>query len=52
MIRDTLATAVRQARQSICDTPSDATKAIPVLPYAPEQSRWCIKRVQETRRQH
>lgn len=46
----TMTTAVRQARQSIRDTPNDATKAIPVLPYGPEQSRWFIKRVQETRR--
>lgn len=49
---DTMSTAVRQARQSIRDTPSDATKAIPVLPYGPEQSRWFIKRLQETRPQH
>jgi glyoxylase-like metal-dependent hydrolase (beta-lactamase superfamily II) len=44
---DTMTTAVRQARQSIRDTPNDATKAIPVLPYGPEQSRWFIKRLQE-----
>ncbi|SLJ99997.1 MBL fold metallo-hydrolase [Arthrobacter sp. P2b] len=49
---ETMTTAVRQARQSIRDTPSDATKAIPVLPYGPEQSRWFIKRLQETRRAH
>lgn len=48
---NTMTTAVRQARQSIRDTPSDATKAIPVLPYGPEQSRWFIKRLQETRRE-
>lgn len=47
---DTMSTAVRQARQSIRDTPNDATKAIPVLPYGPEQSRWFIRRLQETRR--
>lgn len=47
---DTMTTAVRQARQSIRDTPNDATKAIPVLPYGPEQSRWFIKRLQETSR--
>lgn len=45
---DTMTTAVRQALQSIRDTPNDATKAIPVLPYGPEQSRWFIKRLQET----
>ncbi|MBX7444924.1 MULTISPECIES: MBL fold metallo-hydrolase [unclassified Arthrobacter] len=44
---NTMTTAVRQARQSIRDMPSDATKAIPVLPYGPEQSRWFIKRLQE-----
>ncbi|OOP61025.1 MBL fold metallo-hydrolase [Arthrobacter sp. SRS-W-1-2016] len=49
---NTMSTAVRQARQSIRDTPSDATKAIPVLPYGPEQSRWFIKRLQETQAQH
>lgn len=49
---NTMTTAVRQAIQSIRDTPSDATKAIPVLPYGPEQSRWFIKRLQETRAHH
>lgn len=48
---NTMTTAVRQARQSIRDTPSDATKAIPILPYGPEQSRWFIKRLQETHRE-
>ncbi|VXC55437.1 MBL fold metallo-hydrolase [Arthrobacter sp. 8AJ] len=46
---DTMTTAVRQARQSIRETPNDATKAIPVLPYGPEQSRWLIKRLRETK---
>src|SRR6476619_4800785 len=46
---DTMTTAVMQARQSIRDTPDDATKAIPILPYGPEQSRWFIKRLQDTR---
>lgn len=45
---DTMTTAVRQARQSLRDTPSDATKAIPILPYGPEQSRWFLKRLKET----
>lgn len=49
---NTMSTAVRQATQSIRDTPTDATKAIPVLPYGPEQSRWFIKRLQETRTHH
>lgn len=34
-------------RQSIRDIPNDATKAIPILPHGPEQSRWFIKRLQE-----
>lgn len=42
---DTMTTAIRQARQSIRDTPNDATKAVPVLPYGPEQSRWFIRRL-------
>ncbi|MEE9094711.1 MBL fold metallo-hydrolase [Pseudarthrobacter phenanthrenivorans] len=46
---NTMTTAVRQALGSIRETPNDATKAIPVLPYGPEQSRWFIKRLQETR---
>lgn len=45
---NTMTTAARQARQSLRDTPSDATKAIPILPYGPEQSRWFIKRLKET----
>ncbi len=45
---NTMATATQQARQSLRDTPSDATKAIPILPYGPEQSRWFIKRLKET----
>lgn len=49
---NTMTTAVRQAQQSIRETPTDATKAIPVLPYGPEQSRWFIKRLQETRPLH
>ncbi|MEO5781192.1 MBL fold metallo-hydrolase [Arthrobacter sp. PAMC25284] len=49
---DTMGTAVRQATQSIRDTPGDATKAIPILPYGPEQSRWFIKRLQDTRPHH
>lgn len=46
---NTMTTAVRQARQSIRETPNDATKAVPVLPYGPEQSRQVIRRLQETR---
>jgi hypothetical protein len=46
---NTMTTAVRQARAVHPRHPADATKAIPVLPYGPEQSRWFIKRLQETR---
>jgi len=49
-LANTMSTAVRQARQSIRDTPDDATKAVPVLPYGPEQSRWFIKRLKDTAR--
>ncbi|MCZ2402314.1 MBL fold metallo-hydrolase [Paenarthrobacter sp. Z7-10] len=45
---NTMTTAVRQARQATREMPNDATKAIPILPYGPEQSRWFIKRLQET----
>ena len=45
-------TAGRPARLPSRDTPPDATKAVPVLPYGPEQSRWFIKRLQETKRNH
>ena len=46
---NTMTTAVRQAIQATRETPDDATKAIPILPYGPEQSRWFIKRLQDTR---
>ena len=49
---NTMTTAVRQATQATRETPDDATKAIPILPYGPEQSRWFIKRLQETRAHH
>ena len=42
---DTMATAVRSARQATRETPDDATKAIPILPYGPEQSRLFIHRL-------
>lgn len=44
----TMATAVRQAQEATREMPDDATKAIPVLPYGPEQSRWFITRLKET----
>lgn len=40
---------ITAVRQSIRDTPNDASKAIPVLPYGPEQSCWFITRFQEAR---
>lgn len=42
---DTMATAVRSARQATRETPDDATKAVPILPYGPEQSRLFIRRL-------
>ncbi|WP_246036100.1 MBL fold metallo-hydrolase [Sinomonas susongensis] len=42
---ETMATAVRSARQATRETPHDATKAIPILPYGPEQSRLFISRL-------
>ena len=45
---NTMTTAVRQAQQATREMPDDATKAIPILPYGPEQSRWFILRLQET----
>ncbi|MBW4094175.1 MAG: MBL fold metallo-hydrolase [Acidobacteria bacterium] len=44
----TMATAVQQARTATREMPTDATKAIPILPYGPEQSRWFITRLKET----
>ena len=49
---NTMTTAVRQAVQATRETPDDATKAIPILPYGPEQSRWFIQRLQDTRARH
>ncbi|WP_432393369.1 MBL fold metallo-hydrolase [Pseudarthrobacter sp. L19] len=49
---NTMTTAVRQATQATREAPNDATKAIPILPYGPEQSRWFINRLQETRAHH
>ncbi|MDQ6754751.1 MAG: MBL fold metallo-hydrolase [Actinomycetota bacterium] len=45
---NTMTTAVRQAQQATRDMPDDATKAIPILPYGPDQSRWFILRLKET----
>ncbi len=48
VMAETMTTAVRQARQASREMPDLATKAIPILPYGPDQSRWFIKRLQET----
>ncbi|MEA5453652.1 MBL fold metallo-hydrolase [Sinomonas sp. JGH33] len=42
---ETMAMAVRSARQATRESPNDATKAIPILPYGPEQSRLFISRL-------
>lgn len=42
---ETMAMAVRSARQATRESPNDATKAIPILPYGPEQSRLFIGRL-------
>ncbi|MBT1001249.1 MBL fold metallo-hydrolase [Paenarthrobacter sp. DKR-5] len=47
---DTMATAVRSARQATREMPNDATKAVPILPYGPEQSRWFIHRLMKLHR--
>lgn len=44
----TMSTAVRLARQATQEAPHDATKAIPILPYGPEQSRWFISRLKQS----
>ncbi|ABY24374.1 hypothetical protein RSal33209_2649 [Renibacterium salmoninarum ATCC 33209] len=44
----TMSTAIRMAREAARETPNDATKAIPILPYGPEQSRWFITRLRQS----
>ncbi|WP_394939861.1 MBL fold metallo-hydrolase [Psychromicrobium sp. YIM B11713] len=44
----TMSTAVRMAQEAMRETPNDATKSIPILPYGPEQSRWFIARLKQT----
>ncbi|AJT41886.1 MBL fold metallo-hydrolase [Psychromicrobium lacuslunae] len=44
----TMLTAVRMAQEAMRETPHDATKSIPILPYGPEQSRWFISRLKQT----
>lgn len=44
----TMSTAVRMAQEAMRETPNDATKSIPILPYGPEQSRWFISRLKQT----
>lgn len=45
---NTMSTAIRMAREAAREMPSDATKAIPILPYGPEQSRWFMSRLKQT----
>jgi glyoxylase-like metal-dependent hydrolase (beta-lactamase superfamily II) len=45
----TMTAAVQQGRNATADMPDLATKAIPMLPYGPEESRWFLKRLKETR---
>lgn len=45
---NTMSTAIRMAREAARETPNDATKAIPILPYGPEQSRWFMARLRQT----
>ncbi len=42
---NTMTTAVRQGLQAARETPDLASRAIPVLPYGPEQSRWFLRRL-------
>lgn len=44
----TMTTAVGQALQAGREMPDLVTKAIPILPYGPDQSRWFINRLKET----
>lgn len=45
---NTMSAAIRMAREAARETPNDATKAIPILPYGPEQSRWFITRLRQS----
>ncbi|WP_285728246.1 MBL fold metallo-hydrolase [Psychromicrobium xiongbiense] len=47
---NTMSTAVRTALAARRESPDDATKAIPILPYGPEQSRWFMVRLHEESR--
>lgn len=42
---NTMATAIRQATLATQESPQDATKAIPILPYGPVQSRYFLSRL-------
>lgn len=46
---DTMTLAVRMGDQASRDTPADTTKAIPILPYGPAQSRALLQRLKATR---
>lgn len=43
----TLSRAVRTAQRARREAPSDATKAIPILPYGPEQARALLERLRD-----
>lgn len=44
-MRDRMRQAVRVAVAAVRQSPEDATKAVPILPYGPEQSRVVVKRL-------
>jgi glyoxylase-like metal-dependent hydrolase (beta-lactamase superfamily II) len=46
---ETMTLAVRMGEQASRDTPADSTKAIPILPYGPVQSRALLQRLTATR---
>lgn len=47
-MRTTMGQAVRVAATAVQQAASDATKAVPILPYGPEQARAMIRRLRET----
>lgn len=48
-MRTTMEQAVRVATSAVQQSASDATKAVPILPYGPEQARALIRRLRSTR---
>jgi hypothetical protein len=47
---ETMSLAVRMGEQASRDTPADTTKAIPILPYGPLQSRALLTRLKQAPR--